>query len=185
VAGVAFVTIGHSARSLEAFIALLHAYGVRVLADVRSVPRSRHNPQFGNDVLAPALAGQAIRYVHLPELGGLRRPRADSPNGAWRNVSFRGYADYMQTDLFHAALDRLIALSRRGPVAVMCAEAVPWRCHRTLIADALVVRGFTVAEVVGTDALRAHQLTPFAQVEGDRVIYPAASRACSSQGIRN
>jgi uncharacterized protein (DUF488 family) len=170
--GAPFLTIGHSTRSLTAFIAFLCAQRVGVLADVRSVPRSRHNPQFVEAMLAPALALVEIRYVHLSDLGGFRRPCANSPNGAWRNSSFRGYADYMQTDAFRVALDELIALGRRGTVAVMCAEAVPWRCHRSLIADALLARGIRVEEVVGTDTVRAHGLTPFAHVDGDRVLYP-------------
>jgi uncharacterized protein (DUF488 family) len=170
--GAPFLTIGHSTRSLTAFIAFLCAQRVGVLADVRSVPRSRHNPQFVEAMLAPALALVEIRYVHLSDLGGFRRPCANSPNGAWRNSSFRGYADYMQTDAFRVALDELIALGRLGTVAVMCAEAVPWRCHRSLIADALLARGIRVEEVVGTDTVRAHGLTRFAHVEGDRVLYP-------------
>jgi uncharacterized protein (DUF488 family) len=170
--GAPFLTIGHSTRSLTAFIAFLCAQRVGVLADVRSVPRSRHNPQFAEAMLATALALVEIRYVHLADLGGFRRPWANSPNGAWRNSSFRGYADYMQTDAFRVALDELIALGRRGIVAVMCAEAVPWRCHRSLIADALLARGIRVEEVVGTDTVRDHSLTPFAHVEGDRVLYP-------------
>ncbi|MGI9149786.1 MAG: DUF488 domain-containing protein [Chloroflexota bacterium] len=167
-----FLTVGHSTRSIEAFIALLCDQGVRVLADVRGVPRSRHNPQFVEATLAPALALVEIHYVYLSGLGGFRRPRADSANGAWRNASFRGYADYMQTDAFRVALDELIALGNRGIVAVMCAEAVPWRCHRSLIADALLARGIRVDEVVGTDTVRGHRLTPFARLEGDRVLYP-------------
>lgn len=170
--GAPFLTIGHSTRSLNAFIACLHAHHVRVLADVRSVPRSRHNPQFVKAMLATAVALVEIRYVHLSDLGGFRRPWSNSPNGAWRNSSFRGYADYMQTDAFRVALDELIALDRLGTVAVMCAEAVPWRCHRSLIADALLARGIRVEEVVGTDTVRDHGLTPFAHVEGDRVLYP-------------
>jgi len=170
--GAPFVTIGHSTRSLNAFIACLCAHHVRVLADVRSVPRSRHNPQFVEEFLAPTLALAEIGYFHLSDLGGFRRPWANSPNGAWRNSSFRGYADYMQTDAFRVALDELIALGRRGTVAVMCAEAVPWRCHRSLIADALLARGIRVEEVVGTDTVRDHGLTPFAHVDGDRVLYP-------------
>lgn len=170
--GAPFLTVGHSTRSLDAFIALLCAQGVRVLADVRSVPRSRHNPQFAEAILAPALALAEIHYVYLSDLGGFRRSRADSPNGAWRNASFRGYADYMQTDAFQVALDELIALGCRGVVAVMCAEAVPWRCHRSLIADALLARGIRVDEVVGTDSVRAHAMTPFARLEVNRVLYP-------------
>jgi uncharacterized protein (DUF488 family) len=180
--GAPFLTIGHSTRSLAAFIALLCAQRVGVLADVRNVPRSRHNPQFVEAVLAPALAPVEIRYVHLSELGGFRRPLANSPNGAWRNSSFRGYADYMQTDAFRVALDELIALGCRDTVAVMCAEALPWRCHRSLIADALLARGIRVEEVIGTDTVRAHGLTPFAHLEGDRVLYPVV-RAGAPAGL--
>ena len=166
-------TVGHSTRSADEFVALLAAHGVTALADVRTVRRSRHNPQFNGDALAATLAAHAIRYVPFPGLGGFRKTSADSPNGGWRNLSFRGYADYMQSPEFVANLDALIALAREARVAIMCAEAVPWRCHRSLIADALTVRGFDVREIVGDAKTAPHKLTPFAKVEGTRIVYPA------------
>ncbi|HEY3283390.1 MAG TPA: DUF488 domain-containing protein [Armatimonadota bacterium] len=167
------LTIGHSIRSSEEFIDLLKAHGVQRLVDIRTVPRSRHNPQFNQDALPGALAGAGIAYAHLKELGGLRRPRPDSPNRAWRNDSFRGYADYMQTPEFEAALQGLLEMASRERLALMCAEAVPWRCHRSLVADALLARGIPVEEILGPGQSRAHRLTPFARVEGARVTYPA------------
>lgn len=169
----AILTIGHSTRPIEEFVGLLRAHGTRTLADVRTVPKSRHNPQYGGEALAATLAAEGMRYVHLPALGGLRRPRPDSPNGAWRNESFRGYADYMATDAFQGGLRDLLALAEEGPVAVMCAEAVPWRCHRSLIGDALVARGMEVTDIIGPGSERPHTLTPFARVDGERITYPA------------
>ena len=165
-------TIGHSTRAFDELVALLSANGVNVLADVRTVPRSRRNPQFNADSLRTALAARGIRYAHVAKLGGLRHARKDSRNTAWRNESFRGYADYMQTPDFEAGLDELHALVRDGVVAVMCAEAVPWRCHRSLVADALTVRGADVRHIVGTAEPHGHRLTSFAQVDGERVTYP-------------
>lgn len=165
-------TIGHSTRSIDAFLAMLHGHGVLCLLDVRTVPKSRHNPQFARDALAPALRGSGIAYDHVPELGGLRRARPDSPNTGWRNTSFRGYADYMQTPEFAAAIGALVARTQRETVACMCAEAVPWRCHRSLIADALLVRGLDVADITGPATSRPHRLTPFARVTGTTVTYP-------------
>jgi uncharacterized protein (DUF488 family) len=166
-------TIGHSTRSADAFVALLEAHNVTRLADVRTVPRSRHNPQFNGDTLAATLAAHAIGYERMPGLGGFRKTSADSPNAGWRNLSFRGYADYMQTAAFAENLDALIALARDATVAIMCAEAVPWRCHRSLIADALVVRGIPVREIVSDTKTTEHALTPFARVEGTAIRYPA------------
>ncbi len=134
-------TVGHSTRPLDDFIALLQTHGIRRLVDVRTIPRSRHNPQFNQAQLPVFLESAGIQYVHIPALGGLRHAHRDSVNAAWQNASFRGFADYMQTPEFDAALRRLIRLARSQPTAIMCAEAVPWRCHRSLIADALVVRG--------------------------------------------
>jgi uncharacterized protein (DUF488 family) len=167
-------TIGHSTRSAEEFVALLDAHRVRTLVDVRTIPRSRHNPQFNTDALAATLAATGIRYVHMPALGGLRRPQRDSVNAGWRNDSFRGYADYMQTPAFAAAIDALIALATPEPTAIMCAEAVPWRCHRSLIADALLVRGVAVEEIVSGARTTPHALTPFARVAGTDITYPPA-----------
>jgi uncharacterized protein (DUF488 family) len=166
-------TIGHSTRSADAFVALLQAHDVTLLADVRTVPRSRHNPQFNGDTLAATLAAHGVGYERIPGLGGFRKTTPDSPNAGWRNLSFRGYADYMQTPAFAGNLEALVALARDATVAVMCAEAVPWRCHRSLIADALVVRGIRVREIVSETKTTDHALTPFARVEGTTVRYPA------------
>ena len=168
----AVFTVGHSTRPIDEFIALLKAHGVGRVVDVRTVPRSRHNPQFGQDALSKTLADHGIAYTHVPDLGGLRRARPDSPNMGWRNASFRGYADHMQTAAFADALDELIGLARRSQVAVMCAEAVPWRCHRSLIADALIARGIPTEELSSATRRAPHRLTPFARVEGSRVTYP-------------
>ena len=166
-------TIGHSTRELVDFIRLLQAHGVSKIADVRSVPRSRHNSQFNKETLPAALKAAGIGYVHLPELGGLRQARADSPNMAWRNASFRGFADYMQTDEFAKNMAWFDDLGKQEHVALMCAEAVPWRCHRSLIADALTVRGYRVEHIISTAHRLPHTLTPWAKVEGLRITYPA------------
>ena len=166
-------TVGHSTRSAEEFVALLGAHRVRTLVDVRTIPRSRHNPQFNAEALPNTLAAAGIAYVHMPALGGLRRPKADSANAGWRNLSFRGYADYMQTPAFAAAVGELIALARSRPTAIMCAEAVPWRCHRSLIADALLVRGVPALEIVSATRTTPHALTRFARVSGTAITYPA------------
>jgi len=168
----AIFTVGHSTLPIEDFIALLDVYGVALLADIRTVPRSRHNPQFNADAMAASLAAARIDYVPMPALGGLRHARRDSPNMGWRNTSFRGYADYMQTPAFAEGLDALIAASRRQRTAIMCAEAVPWRCHRSLVADALGVRGIAVVEILSPTSYRMHKLTPFARVEGTSITYP-------------
>lgn len=168
-------TIGHSTRPIEEFIDLLTAQGITRLVDIRTVPKSRHNPQYWGDALAASLQEAGIGYSYLPELGGLRSATQDSPNAGWRNDSFRNYADHMLTDEFAAGLAELITLAEEEPSAIMCAEAVPWRCHRRLVADALLVRGFTVLEVISATAPKEHQLTPFAVVEGSRVIYPGAA----------
>ncbi|HET7135157.1 MAG TPA: DUF488 domain-containing protein [Casimicrobiaceae bacterium] len=165
-------TIGHSTRSADEFVALLQAHAVDCLADVRTVPRSRHNPQFNEDALAATLAAHRIRYVRIAGLGGFRRTSPDSPNTAWRNLSFRGYADYMQTPAFAENLDALIALARECTVAIMCAEAVPWRCHRSLVADALLVHGVAAEEITSETKTAPHRLTPFARVDGTAIRYP-------------
>ena len=151
---------------------VLQIYGIEQLVDIRTITRSRHNPQFNNSTLAESLSTQHLEYAHIQALGGLRRARKDSPNTGWRNASFRGYADYMQTEEFQDALEGLIHLSRRKRVAIMCAEAVPWRCHRSLVADALWVRGIPVVEILSESGYRMHTLTPFAHVEGMRITYP-------------
>jgi uncharacterized protein (DUF488 family) len=168
----AVLTIGHSTRSLEEFIALLGAHGVRHLMDVRTVPRSRHNPQFNRDTLPASLEPAGIGYSHVPALGGLRRAHPQSINVGWRNASFRGYADHMQTPEFSKNITSLIERALRGRVAIMCAEAVPWRCHRSLIADALLARGVPVGEIASASRIVPHALTSFAKVDGTRVTYP-------------
>jgi uncharacterized protein (DUF488 family) len=165
-------TIGHSNRSLESFIRLLQAHEVRRVIDVRTVPRSRHNPQFNRDTLPKALRAVKIGYRHLAGLGGLRHASPASLNTAWRNASFRGYADYMQTDAFAESLQKLLDLSGDRQVAIMCAEAVPWRCHRSLIADALLVRGVGVEHIMSGVRRNAHRLTPWAKVSRRRITYP-------------
>ena len=151
---------------------LLQTYGIQRLADIRTIPRSRYNPQFNETALTECLTARNLEYVHIRELGGLRHARRDSPNAGWRNESFRGYADYMQTAEFQTAVEKLIRMSRERRVAIMCAEAVPWRCHRSLVADALNVRGVPVVEILPDSSYRMHKLTPFAQVDGVRITYP-------------
>jgi uncharacterized protein (DUF488 family) len=167
------MNIGHSTRPIEAFLHLLKSHGVQRLVDVRTVPRSRHNPQFNRDQLSPSLHSAGIHYSYMPGLGGFRHTTRDSVNTGWRNASFRGYADYMQTADFQQHLDGLIGLAREEKIAVMCAEAVPWRCHRSLIADALLIRGIEVREIISATSTRLHVLTPFAQVHGTQLLYPA------------
>ena len=167
-------TIGHSTKPINEFLSLLQSHGIKRLIDVRTIPRSRHNPQFDRDTLARHLKTAKLEYVHRPELGGLRKPMKDSINGGWKNTSFRGYADYMQTERFGAALKTLMTDSRDVPTVMMCAEAVPWRCHRSLIADALAVRGWTVRHIMTKTKADRHRLTPFAVVERNRVTYPPA-----------
>jgi uncharacterized protein (DUF488 family) len=173
-------TIGHSTRPIEEFIRILHAHGIRRLVDVRTIPKSRRNPQFNRESLAASLPAVGIDYRHLPGLGGLRHPRKDSINTAWRNASFRGYADYMQTPAFTANLNHLIELASDVPTAIMCAEAVPWRCHRSLIADALIARGIQVLEILSATQSQPHAMTQFSKVEGELVTYPAKSAKASS-----
>lgn len=165
-------TVGHSTRTTDALIELLRAHEIALLVDVRTVPRSRHNPQFNKDELPTVLAAAGIEYRHGPELGGLRKPDKQSINTGWRNAGFRGYADYMQAGAFRAAVDALADEARRRRLSVMCAEAVPWRCHRSLIADALLVRGFDVRHIMGTGPAQSHKLTAFARVEDERITYP-------------
>ena len=166
-------TIGHSNRSIEEFVELLKRNHIACVLDIRTVPKSRHNPQFGQDQLPGSLAAAGIEYRYLAGLGGLRKPRPDSPNAGWRNTSFRGYADYMQTGEFARNVDTVIELAQDRRCALMCAEAVPWRCHRSLVADALLVRGIPVEEIIGPQTPRPHKLTPFAQVEGLHISYPS------------
>ena len=171
------LTIGHSTLPIEIFLSVLRENGVRLLADIRTVPKSRHNPQFAQENLAPALAAAGIGYGWYRALGGLRHARKDSINSGWRNASFRGYADYMQTAEFAAALDELLKAGPHEHTAMMCAEAVPWRCHRSLVADALTMRGIAAEDITysakGKSRRERHKLTPFARVEGGRLWYPA------------
>ena len=167
------LTIGHSTRTIEEFIGLLQAHGATRVVDVRTVPRSRHNPQFNKTSLPRELKKAGLGYVHLPGLGGLRHAKRDSLNVGWRNASFRGYADYMQTPEFEQSLEELIRLARKEPIAIMCAEAVPWRCHRSLIADALLVRGIRTEDIMSPTRRQVHTLTPFAKVRGTMITYPA------------
>ncbi len=165
-------TIGHSTRPIEDFIELLKAHGVKRVIDIRTIPRSRHNPQFDRESLAQSLRAAGIGYTHIKKLGGLRHPKKDSINLGWRNSGFRGFADYMQTREFEAALERAIKLAKTKPSALMCAEAVPWRCHRSLVADALAVRKIPVKHIVSATRAQAHKITPFALIRASRVTYP-------------
>ncbi|HVA63863.1 MAG TPA: DUF488 domain-containing protein [Terriglobales bacterium] len=164
-------TVGHSTLSAEAFLARLRAHGVEQVADVRTIPKSRHNPQFAQEPLAAALAAADLGYRHLPLLGGLRHPRPGSVNLGWRNLSFRGFADYMATPEFAAGLAELEAWAGERPTAVMCAEAVPWRCHRSLIADALALRGWQVRDILSDRPASPHRQTPFLRVVEGRLTY--------------
>ena len=170
-------TIGHSTHPLDEFILMLTSNAVERLIDVRSVPGSRHNPQFGEYELAQSMPNAGIDYGRLPKLGGLRHTPAAEPtiNGAWRNKSFRSYADYMQTTDFAEGLEELLALAHEQTVAIMCAEAVPWRCHRSLIGDALLARHIRVNDIMSTASTKPHALTGFARVAGTRVWYPPES----------
>jgi len=172
-------TVGHSTRTAGELLELLQAHGIQTLVDIRTVPRSRTNPQFNQDALPRTLAQADIRYVHLPRLGGLRRTSKDSPNTAWRNRSFRGYADYMQTEEFAQGLRELRELTADGPLALMCAEAVRWRCHRSLVADALYARGVEVRHITSRTRAEPHKLTPFAELHGTRVLYPGSSESAT------
>ena len=167
------LTIGHSTRTLDEFIDLLRAHAVTRVVDVRTVPRSRHNPQFNQDSLPDSLKKAGLGHVHLPALGGLRHAKCDSVNVGWRNASFRGYADYMQTPEFERGLEELIYLAKQEQIAIMCAEAVPWRCHRSLIGDALTAHGIRTEDVMSLRRRRVHTLTAFAKVQGKFVTYPA------------
>ena len=165
-------TIGHSTRTLHEFMELLNVYGITLLLDVRTVPRSRHNPQFNKETLPTTLKSYGVKYIHMPDIGGLRHPKRDSINLAWKNMGFRGYADYMQTKEFIDTLLKITALARENCLALMCAEALPWRCHRSLISDALVVRHVKVLHIISRNNTITHELTEFAHVEGNQITYP-------------
>ena len=167
------LTIGHSTRTIDEFIHLLRVHGATCVVDVRTVPRSAHNPQFNQDSLARSLMKSGLKYVHMPGLGGLRHARSDSPNGGWRNASFRGYADYMQTQEFVESLEEAIQTAKQDQIALMCAEALPWRCHRSLIADALLIRGIRTEDIMSATRRQIHTLTLFAQVRGTTITYTA------------
>jgi uncharacterized protein (DUF488 family) len=166
-------TVGHSTRSFEELVAILRAHGIKRLVDVRRIPRSRHNPQFNRETLSKALRNRRLSYRHMKALCGLRHASPNSINKGWRNASFRGFADYMQTPAFRKALERLVELAEQKPTAIMCAEAVPWRCHRSLIADALIARGYEVRDIMSAANAKPHILNPMARVHGQQVTYPA------------
>lgn len=165
-------TIGHSTRAIEEFIELLQANGVTQLIDIRTVPRSRHNPQFEQTALQKSLPAVGIDYVYMKDLGGLRPKVSDSVNLGWHNQSFRNYADYMQTSEFASAVQELIVKAEKKPTAICCAEAVPWRCHRSLVGDALLVRGVHVLDIMSENSVKPHKLTAFALVNGTQITYP-------------
>jgi uncharacterized protein (DUF488 family) len=165
-------TIGHSTRSSDELVALLRDHGVALLADIRRYPGSKRYPHFAAEALAASLPEQDIAYIHMPELGGRRKPLPDSPNMAWRNEQFRAYADYMATDEFRAAIDKLLAFANERTTAIMCAEAVPWRCHRNLVADEMTRRGIEVVHIIGTNSVKTHALNEHAVVEDDHLVYP-------------
>jgi uncharacterized protein (DUF488 family) len=167
-------TIGHSTRPVNQFAELLLVHDIKLVVDVRTIPRSRQNPQYNIESLPQTLNEYGIVYEHMPGLGGLRHAKKDSLNSGWENASFRGFADYMQTPEFSESLGRLVDRARTGATAIMCAEAVPWRCHRSLIGDALLVRGIIVKDIIGKGSAREHSLTPWAKVEGVRITYPGA-----------
>jgi len=175
--GVTIFTIGHSTHSIEAFADILKSHGIESVIDVRTIPKSRHNPQFNSDTLAAALHGHAIGYELLPDLGGLRHAKKDSINTAWKNASFRGFADYMQTEEFYAGLMQLIDIAGKQRTVIMCAEAVPWRCHRSLIGDALLARGIKVMDIMSKTSAKAHTMTPWAHVMGTTITYPILASA--------
>ena len=166
-------TIGHSTKPIEEFIALLQSNGVKSVLDIRTIPRSRRNPQFNSEALEASLGAAGIDYLHLKALGGLRHAKKGSVNLGWRNASFRGYADYMQTEDFESGLERAIRISQEKQCALMCAEAVPWRCHRSLVADALTTRGISVEHILSGSKRRPHEMTPFARVHGTEITYPS------------
>jgi uncharacterized protein (DUF488 family) len=165
-------TIGHSTRTLADFISILKEFNIKKVIDVRTIPKSRHNPQFNKEHLKKALHKKGISYTQMPDLGGLRHTTKDSINTGWHNSSFRGFADYMQTEQFHTAIEKLGKLAQKKPLVIMCAEAVPWRCHRSLIGDALLVRHYDVEDIYNHGTIKPHTLTSFARVRGKHITYP-------------
>jgi len=172
---ITIFTIGHSTHPLDEFLDMLKAFEIALVVDVRTIPKSRHNPQFNETELEESLKQHQVGYYHLKELGGLRHTTKDSINTAWRNSSFRGYADYMQTEGFQEGINQLIRLAQEKRTVIMCAEAVPWRCHRSLIGDALLVRGIRVEDIMNVKTSTAHKMTPWAKVDGLEITYPATS----------
>lgn len=172
--------IGHSTRPFDDFVKLLHAHDIKILADIRTIPKSRHNPQYAQEFLARELPAHGIRYVQLKQLGGLRRPKANSINTGWENSSFRGYADYMASPEFEDGLQELIALARDGNVAMMCAEGNPFRCHRQLVADALTARGIAVKHIISRKTARVHELNPRAVIQDGIVTYPGRGESANN-----
>lgn len=173
-------TVGHSTRSIEDFLLLLKQYDIQELVDIRTIPKSRHNPQFNGPELAHVLRNHHIGYRHQKNLGGLRHAHADSINTAWENASFRGFADYMQTEEFREGLEKLIEIAREKTTVIMCSEAVPWRCHRSLVGDALLVRGIDVEDIFSLTSVKPHELTPWAVVHGTEITYPAIEKPVKS-----
>jgi uncharacterized protein (DUF488 family) len=165
-------TIGHGTHPLDGFMATLQSFGINLVVDVRTIPRSRHNPQFNKETLPASLRPQGIDYRHWPGLGGLRKARPDSVNSGWRNASFRGFADYMQGHEFETNLEELIKIASQSEVVLMCAETLPWRCHRSLIADALLVRGIPVTHILKIGSSQEHRMTSFLRVSGTALTYP-------------
>jgi uncharacterized protein (DUF488 family) len=177
-------TIGHSTLGIDQFLELLRHYQIGAVVDVRTIPRSLHNPQFNKESLSPFLRIRRIKYFHVKELGGLRRHVKDNPtNAGWQNASFRGFADYMQTPPFKVGMETLLRVAGMRPTAVMCAEAVPWRCHRSLIADALLVRGFEVIDIFSLSSSKPHSLNPMAVVHGSELTYPAPGAAKEAAAV--
>ena len=171
-ASILVCTIGHSNRPIDVFLDLLATNEIECVVDIRTVPKSRHNPQFGQDQLPQSLAAAGIGYRYVQELGGLRHARPNSPNSGWRNKSFRGYADHMQSEEFASGMEQLVELVQGQRCVLMCAEAVPWRCHRSMVGDALLVRGYAVEHIIGPRGRKRHTLTPFAVVDGLTITYP-------------
>lgn len=176
-------TIGHSTRTVDEFVDMLKTYGVTLLVDVRTVPRSRHSPQFNKEAIPNTLKTQGTKYIHIPGIGGMRRPKHDSINLAWRNSSFRGYADFMQTQEFTDNLLKIVALARENRLALMCTEALPWRCHRNLISDALVVRHVKVEHIISATSCLNHELNEMAHVEGTQITYPLFTKETPQRSL--
>ncbi len=177
------LTIGHSTRTLEEFIELLEVYGITLVVDVRTVPHSRHNPQFNKEAMPANLKPCGIGYIHIPDIGGFRRPKPNSVNSAWGNAGFRGYADYMQTKEFTENLLKIIALARENRLVLMCAEALPWRCHRSLISDALIVRHIDVGHIISKTSIIKHKLNESAYVEGTKITYPLYAKKTPQRSL--